>query len=891
MLVYQILCLCFTLFVLQQYVNLDVYSKTHRLLPLVLGLIGVYNFYQVLQCIVPGHMLFSGLENLLLIQMIYLIMYYVVDFYRIRLSILIKNFLFAIWLLVNVTVVLLFQYPDLYQKLYQVSCILYILVTFGVTAYAYIKKNFTKREYFVYTTLYFALYMAAFGVLLRDNQVIPGSVVTSGALALSCLIIYYLCYTDRIVDTESLIQENIYDVGYIPTILFDPDYYYLGANSAAKNLFPNLLHKARPGRKAGEYQEKVKAVIRNPAQELMVEDRYYQFQVSPAFHRNQLKGYAIFILDVTDRKQETKEMKLLKEKAEIQTILKGQFLARMSHDLRSPLHAIIGISDILAGKWDISKKDRSLIMHIKNAGNTLLELVNSILVYSKLEAGKLELNRNHYNIEQLLEELAHMCVINLKDKPVDFVMCNEDEYPLELIGDDLRVREIVQNLLSNAVKFTQTGRIECRLSCKYYGIKRVGLTCTVEDTGPGMDEEQLKRVFEEYTSYTDERTLEGTGLGLCIVKQLANLMGGSANAYSDGKNGFKVTVDFFQEVGSDVKRPPVTFDKEYLFRQKVSWTRSCTPNWVYPEARILLADDMKVNQEIFRELTAFWEFKVDTVFNGREAMEAVENREYQMIFLDQMMPEMTGIEAAARIREKYDMPIIILTAMLSDDMRAECKRYGLTDVLSKPVDLSRLQIMIEKYMPDSYRKRPGLVTGEQARIQGNNPVIQRRIMQTFLDEVRSLMDKLPEYAEQDLKLFQTKVHGIKGIGRQMGKGQISDFAEILEMAAKTNNTAFIRSHLDDFLIRLENLLSDMEEELQYLPEPEQKETGTCSSEELFRQLKEGFDNYDLGRIEESLEHLKAVCLTEKENLLFEQVCMAYQELEYEKGSQLLAEWK
>lgn len=850
---------------------MDVYSKTHRLLPLVLGLIGVYNFYQVVQYITQEKALFAGLEDLLLIQMIYLIIHYIMDFYRIKLPMLVEDFLFASWLSVNIIVILLFDSPELYHGFYQAFCTIFIIITNAVIIYAYIKHEFTKREYFVHTTLFIALFIAAISVLFREDPILPHGMITSGALAVSCLVIYYLFYTDRIVDTESLIQENIYDVGYIPTILFDPDYYYLGANSAAKNLFPKLLGKARPGRNAGAYLEDVKKVIRNPDQELIVEKRYYRFQVSPAFHRNQLKGYAIFILDITDQKQETKEMEYLKERAEIQTILKGQFLARMSHDLRSPLHAIIGISDILADKWDISRKDRSMIQHIRNAGNTLLQLVNSILEYSKLEAGKLELNHNHYQLERLLEEQAHMCMINLKDKPVDFFIGIQTDYPSELIGDDLRVREIIQNLLANAIKFTEKGSIRCSFFCSRQKGRKVKMTCCVEDTGSGMTEEQITKIFQEYTSYTDERTLEGSGLGLCIVKQLAELMEGSVYAFSDGKSGSRVMASFVQEIGSDVMKPPLTFDQKYLFRQAISGMRACTPNWIYPKAKILLADDMKVNQEIFRELTAPWGFQVDMVSNGREAVEAVEQKEYQMIFLDQMMPEMTGMEAAVQIRRLCNTPLIVLTAMVSDSMRTDCKKYGFTDFLAKPVNISRLQIIIEKYMPDEYRKKPKLVTGEQIRMEETNPAVRRRILETFIEEVRPLIDTLPQYFEQDLDLFCTKVHGIKGIDRQMGKTAIGEFAEILEMAAKTENISFIRAHLEDFLSRLEELLSDMEEEISYLPKPQQSKMGEQSVRELFAQLKEGFASYDLNQIEKGLAALEVMDLSEDEKRLYEKV--------------------
>lgn len=193
---------------------------------------------------------------------------------------------------------------------------------------------------------------------------------------------------------------------------------------------------------------------------------YYQCILQPVTFHNRKKGYILSAVDITKQKQETALMAQLKEMAEEQAVSKSRFMACMSHDLRSPLHAIIGISDIMLGKREVEGRSRSLIRYVKNAGNTLLELVNSILLFSKIEAGKLELNSAPYDLEKILEDMTNMCIVNLQNRPVKVSMVIKTKHPSQFLGDEIRVREMLQNLLANAVKYTEQGEIRCELTCR-----------------------------------------------------------------------------------------------------------------------------------------------------------------------------------------------------------------------------------------------------------------------------------------------------------------------------------------------------------------------------------------------------------------------------------------
>lgn len=891
MILFQLVCLLITLYVLQKYIVTGTYSGNHRLLPLVLGLIGVYNFYEVVQCITNEVALFTGLKELLLIQMLYLLAFYAIDFLNMKLPRLVESGLFVSLLFTNGIILLQYDRPEAYRKYFLAFVFGYIILCLSLGTYAYVRYSFSKQERQVANMVYLALLIPAVSLCLEKLGAVKGELIMPFSLACTCGIILYLIREEKLVEPLLILQENQYDTSDIAVIFFDADYYYLGANQAARFLFPEELSTPPRERRPDSYIDMIKDMARNldRQREIEVQGRFYKCQMTSVYYHGRLRGYSLSLLDITSQKKETRLMSSLKNAAETQNVRKSRFLAAMSHDLRSPLHAIIGISDILMTKKEISARNRSLLLHLRRAGNSLLEQVDSILDFSKLEAGKLELTRNRYSLEQIAEELAHMCVINLQSKPVHFSLAILTEYPKELIGDNMRVREIIQNLLSNAVKFTETGEICCEISCNCQPeVGRAYITCSVADTGFGMTEKQLEQIFQEYVSFSDGRNSEGIGLGLCIVRQLAEMMGGSVTAYSDGKSGSKITVSFYQEMDQEKMCPAVSFTSETILQQSAGFKYHVKPSWIYPKARVLLADDMKINQEIFREIAGPWRFEIDFVSNGKAAVEAVRRRSYQLIFLDQMMPEMTGDEAAKRIHGFCDTVLILVTADLSDDTRKECKKHGFSDFIAKPMNVTVFQKTVERYMPKEYRQEAPLENDEQNVLEGVEDIrAYGRTLQTFVQEVRSLAEKLAESAEEDLDYFRVKVHGIKGVSRQIGRSSVSESAEIMEMAAKTENRGYIRSHLPDFLRELKETAEDVERELSRLPQPKDEAEKTPSgSQELFLRLKEGFDAYDIKQIEECIRRLDETVLSAKENRLLEQARAACAELDYEGGSAL-----
>lgn len=897
MFVFQLVCLLITLFVLHKYIASGMYAPSHRLLPLVLGLIGVYNFYQVMWSVTGEVALFLRLKDLLVIQMLYLILFYEIDFLQVRVWKIAQYALFLLLIVADVFAFLQDGEESQFQASLQayIFCYIIFLVTLGT--YAYIRYSYTKRENRVAGLVYLGMLAPSVCLYLERFRGIGVNIIMPLSLAFTCLIALYLIQTENLADPMFALQQNMYEAMDVPIIFFDADYYYLGANRAAELMFPKELNIVPRKSNPAQYMDNVRQMARNPEQEREFEfgNKYYKCRMEVIRSHNRIRGYSITVVDITEQKKETWAMEGLKDAAVTQVMLKSRFLATMSHDLRSPLHAIIGISDVLAAKREISGHNRSLVLHIRSAGLTLLEQVDAILDFSRLEAGRLELAYRPYSLDDMAEGLSHMCVINLQSKPVRFSMKICDRHPRQFLGDEMRVREMIQNLLSNAVKFTSEGEINCDIMCRLEPEKnRACITCIVTDTGPGMSEEEMDQIFEEYISYANSKTLAGTGLGLCIVRQLAELMGGAASASSDGHSGSTVRVTFYQDYEKDVEfEPSVTFSRESILRQTAAFTRNIRPNYVYPGARVLLVDDMRINRQIFGELAAPWQFAIDFAESGQKAVEAVGRQHYDLIFLDQTMPGMTGIQAADLIRGMCDTPLVMMTADLSGDMREDCRAHGCADFLAKPIELPAFQKVIETYLPKELRQIP--VVGSEdvtSGLAGSTSEAYRRTLETYVTEMEPLVKKLPEYEANDMELFRVKMHGIKGASRQIGRTSTGEAAEIMEMAAKTANTAFISSHMDTFLEELADAVEDVRREIARLPSQGKKNGGEqlagIESSALFARMKKGFDAYRLEEIEICIRLLDQMELSVADQMLLDQARNACEELDYERGSDLLA---
>lgn len=890
-------CMCITFFVLQTYITTGFHAREHRLLPLVLALVALYNFYRVVQAIMGYSRVFEALIDLLVIQMVYALFHYVMDFMHFKIKAWVEALLFFSLLLSDFMMFYDMVHDNVYQNTFLVSLLGYVLLTLGFSTYARILTPLSQIEGHVNDMLYASIALPGFALLFRVFSRSVEDIVMPIALECTCLIIYYLMMTGQLANVTIAMQEDYYNTSDIACFLFDSKMHFRDANLEAKKLFAESVQAMEEEPDNYRYYSSMLRWSTHPEDEFEKQygDLYYKCQLQPVFKDDYLRGYILCVIDITHLKQETKLMEQLKREAENQSVLKGKFLASVSHDLRSPLHAIIGGSEILLRRKNLSSESRTMLGYIRNAGNNLLEQVNTILVYSKLEAGKLILHKKEYNFYNMLKEQAHICLMNLNEKPVEFVIRVENEFPEMLIGDESCVRQVIQNLLSNATKFTDRGSVICTIRCSMEQESSiVHVHGSVEDTGIGMSAEQLEQIFGEYVSYSNDRGLEGSGLGLSLVKQMVDLMHGSICASSTEGVGTRIMFDMEQEKTSSVMLPPTNIDRELLLKKPIYAINDVKPNWVFPGARVLLVDDMEVNRLIFKKLVTPWKLTVDLAASGEEAIQAARLHEYQMIILDQMMPQKSGIETADEISKFCDVPLVLMTADISDATRAEALLHGFIEFLPKPVQLENLRTLLEGCLPVEYREMPP--TDAAADLQGKDreeALAYVRTLETYCREVQELISRLDEYERTNLDMFRVKVHGIKGISRQIGQDDMGEQAEIMEMAAKTENHVFIRRNLPKFLTQLQSVHDAVEQEYQELERQyadknkEKTERESISPDariQLWKNLKEAFDGYDLNKIEQFVKKLDETVLTPEESTKLGIAKDACDNLEYEDGS-------
>ncbi len=889
MIVYLLICLAISLFTLHYYVYTGFHSFSHRLLPLALGMVCLYNFYMIIDYAAGYTDVILVLERLLMIQLLYLVFYYERDFMRHGTKLWFIILTFTTLVIADVVIVVMYMAGEDYASVTTgVINVLIMCIIIG-SIYDYRREHYTKTEYVTYGVLNMAIFVPTATMLVITFTGIRDVVLLPAAFSVSSVLIMYLLGTNNLEEPRYSLESTYFMNSDIVAAIYDSKYNFLEANAKANNDFPEIVAKYR--------NVSLKSWVDNNNENCEKEyrGRHYRISVSSVTQNGVIRGYILTSVDITEEKEKVNQMESLKEAAENETRIKGEFLANMSHDLRSPLHAIIGGSDILLSKNDMLLKNRNMVYQIREAGSQLLDIVNDILDFSKLDKGRLDLEHSEFDMDDLFTNQAHNCSMILKSKPVKFYLNIHDRHPRTLVGDELRVREIVQNLLSNAMKFTREGEIRLDVYCAYISHDKVRLTILVKDTGTGLKEDYKDSIFENYVSYGTDSTYEGTGLGLPIVKQLCEKMGGSVSAESDGRTGTLMTAVIYLDAVADSVRAPISMDSDSMAALPSNFDIA-RPSWVYPQARVLMADDMSVNLKIFKEMVRPWQFKLDMVSSGREAVSAVENEKYDLIILDQMMPGMTGEEAAREIQKICDTPLVMLTADITDERKQESRKCGFTEFLAKPIELERLKRVIEQLLPEEYRKQAKTVYMDAAPKPDREEKLAAYYtsLKSYEKEVSDIREHLLEYYNDDFDKFRIKVHGIKGISKQLGKNRIGTHAEIIEMAAKCNNTKFLDEHLADFMEDIEVALEMTSQEIESIREKLDKGKASVfrmkMTEEyvsgLFEKAKEGFERYNVAMIEEALNELRECHLTNEQNELIGQLQEVFEDFEYEKGLSL-----
>ena len=650
---------------------------------------------------------------------------------------------------------------------------------------------------------------------------------------------------------------------------------------------------------------------------------------------------------------------------------KSSFLASVSHEIRTPMNAIIGMAELLL-RGGLSVEARSYAQDIKHAGNNLISIINDILDFSKIEAGKLEIIPVNYLLSSLVNDTVNIIRMRLAEKPIRFFTNIDGQIPNSLIGDEVRLRQILLNLLSNAVKYSEKGHIGLSITVEKKDVKHASqnkvalLKIAVSDTGKGITPEDQAKLFDEFSQVDRKKNMgiEGTGLGLAITKRLCMAMGGDISVKSEYGSGSVFTVIIPQGIESEepfatVEEPEqkkvLVYERRTVYAKSISWSLEnmkvphalitqpgvftnalLREEWFYvfsgyglykeiqsiingnessssglkkpslalmvewgdeanipdarflflpvqslsianmlngkedskgyaerddssgvirftlKSARLLIVDDITTNLKVAEGLLMPYQAEVDTCLSGREAIELVKQREYDIVFMDHMMPDMDGIETTAVIRgweasqenrQRRQIPIIALTANAISGMREMFIEKGFNDFLAKPIDVSKLDEMLDRWIPKEKKgngeggksetsesgfppllKISGVDAQKGIGMTGGKIEFYRKVLALFSKDAAERLVLLQTVPETDtLTAFVTQVHALKSASASIGAAGVSARAAELEGAGKAGDIALIRKQLPAFAGQLAELVKNINIALE-------TNTGTAGSE-------------------------------------------------------------
>ena len=572
----------------------------------------------------------------------------------------------------------------------------YIVVGTAIMIYKLVKTK-DKELRGLYIDLLIADVAMAGGLVAFMLNLTDGYDSTSMGYAIASIVLFIAIFRSGLMDTLSLVQDYVADTIAEGIIAVDLNHKMIYCNEPVKKIYQ-------------EIKENTSEILNNIEQcveehdVLRIDGLIYEPKCQPLYHKKRLKGHLYVLTDVTERYRYTEELQEQKEIAEAANASKSAFLSVVTHEIRTPMTSIVGMTELILRKPDnLTDKQTKYLRNIKTSGDALIVIVNDILDQSKIEAGKMEIVEEPYELVPLVEDVKMIIENRIGSKPIQLLYEIDDEVPEYLNGDSLRIRQILINLMNNAVKFTDKGYIKLTIQCeeRESGIRK--LKFSVKDSGQGIKPEDLSKLGQAFTQVDTKRNhqKEGTGLGLSISKDFIALMGGQLEVTSEYGKGTEFFFSIWQKIAK----------REELSVKKQPWQEE--EQFEAPNARILVVDDDEINLLIVQEMLEPLKMTIDTADSGEKAIGMIEKQTYHLVFMDYMMPYMDGIETTKRIRakakeEKWDdskkeyfrlVPIVTLSGDDSENTKKIFYSAGVSDFMAKPMQSAKLKNILTKWLP------------------------------------------------------------------------------------------------------------------------------------------------------------------------------------------------
>ncbi|MBR5406811.1 MAG: response regulator [Lachnospiraceae bacterium] len=591
----------------------------------------------------------------------------------------------------------------------------------------------------------------------------------------------------------------------------------------------------------------------------------YQF---PAVYYSRLPMmYLANVIMVAVAQYETVKAKIKQdnalEEARRASEAKTDFLANTSHEIRTPINAVLGMNEMilresakaekLSGASPMAyheafRKIRNYSGNVDSAGSNLLAIINDILDFTKIEEGKMDIVEGEYRLSSVINDVSNMIYLKAKEKNLAFVTEVDEKLPDHLYGDVVRVRQVITNILNNAVKYTDEGSVTLKIGGNRKadapdGASILELIVAVTDTGIGISKENLGKLFGKFERVDLEKnsTKEGTGLGLAITRMLLDMMGGDVKVESVYGSGSTFTIVIPQKVLSD---EPVGNFKE-KFEKSLGEKKAYHESFRAPEAKILIVDDTKMNLVVATEFLKDTQLCIDTASGGREAVALALENKYDVILMDQRMPEMDGEETFRAIKShkdgpNIDTPVICLTADAVVGARERYLSKGFNDYLTKPIDSTYLEMMLRKYIPAekvvivneetnvdkgqgqagfddaagspySVLEEGGIDTVKGLANCGGDDELYRSILLEYVKGAEEKKGDLEKFLDAgDMKNYGILIHSLKSTSAMIGAEVPRKLALALEAAAKKDDSEFVHKNHAAFLKEYGYVIDAME---------------------------------------------------------------------------------